>query len=264
VVAVGAAIQAAVLAGDVKDILLLDVTPLSVGVETLGGVMSRIIERNTTIPVRNSQIFSTAADNQPAVDIHVLQGERELAKDNRSLGQFNLNGIPPGPRGIPQIEVTFDIDANGILKVSAMDKGSGKEQNITISGSTSLDKAEISRMVRESEANAAEDKKRRQEVEVRNNADAAVYRVERQMQQSGDTLPVHEKARLEQLISDTKKALSENADPERLRALTSDLVQASSAFGSRASADTEQRASKTPPPPPSNDDDVIDADFTEK
>jgi molecular chaperone DnaK len=264
VVAVGAAIQAAVLAGDVKDILLLDVTPLSVGVETLGGVMSRIIERNTTIPVRNSQIFSTAADNQPAVDIHVLQGERELAKDNRSLGQFNLNGIPPGPRGIPQIEVTFDIDANGILKVSAMDKGSGKEQNITISGSTSLDKAEISRMVRESEANAAEDKKRRQEVETRNNADAAVYRVERQMQQSGDTLPVHEKARLEQLISDTKKALSENADPERLRALTSDLSQASSAFGSRASADTEQRASKTPPPPPSNDDDVIDADFTEK
>ena len=264
VVAVGAAIQAGVLTGDVKDILLLDVTPLSMGVETLGGVMSRIIERNTTIPVRKSQVFSTAADNQPAVDIHVLQGERELAKDNRSLGQFNLDGIPPGPRGMPQIEVTFDIDSNGILKVSAKDQASGKEQMITISGSTSLDKGEIDRMIRESEANAAEDKRRRQEVEVRNNADAAVYRVERQVQQAGGNLPIHEKARIEQLIEDTKKALRENAPADRLRALTSDLDQASSGIGSASAQDAQGRGNPPPPPPPPDDDDVIDADYTEK
>jgi molecular chaperone DnaK len=265
VVAVGAAIQAGVLTGDVKDILLLDVTPLSMGVETLGGVMSRIIERNTTIPVRKSQVFSTAADNQPAVDIHVLQGERELAKDNRSLGQFNLDGIPPGPRGMPQIEVTFDIDSNGILKVSAKDQASGKEQTITISGSTSLDKADIDRMIRESEANAAEDKKRRQEVEVRNNADAAVYRVERQVQQMGNDLPIHEKARIEQMIQDTRKALQENAPADRLRSLTSDLDQASAGMGSTRGGDTQgQNEQPPPPPPPPDDDDVIDADYTEQ
>ena len=265
VVAVGAAIQAGVLPGDVKDILLLDVTPLSMGVETLGGVMSRIIERNTTIPVRKSQVFSTAADNQPAVDIHVLQGERELAKDNRSLGQFNLDGIPPGPRGMPQIEVTFDIDSNGILKVSAKDQASGKEQTITISGSTSLDKADIDRMIRESEANAAEDKKRRQEVEVRNNADAAVYRVERQVQQMGNDLPIHEKARIEQMIQDTRKALQENAPADRLRSLTSDLDQASAGMGSTRGGDTQgQNEQPPPPPPPPDDDDVIDADYTEQ
>lgn len=265
VVAVGAAIQAGVLTGDVKNILLLDVTPLSMGVETLGGVMSRIIERNTTIPVRKSQVFSTAADNQPAVDIHVLQGERELAKDNRSLGQFNLDGIPPGPRGMPQIEVTFDIDSNGILKVSAKDQASGKEQTITISGSTSLDKADIDRMIRESEANAAEDKKRRQEVEVRNNADAAVYRVERQVQQMGNDLPIHEKARIEQMIQDTRKALQENAPADRLRSLTSDLDQASAGMGSTRGGDTQgQNEQPPPPPPPPDDDDVIDADYTEQ
>jgi len=261
-VALGAAIQAGVLAGEVKDILLLDVTPLSMGVETLGGIMARVIDRNTTIPVHKSQIFSTAADDQPAVDIHVLQGERELAKDNRSLGQFKLDGIPMGPRGTPQIEVTFDIDVNGILKVSAQDKASGKEQTITIAGSTSLDKAEINRMIRESETNVAEDKKRRQEVEVRNDADAAVYQIERQLKRSGDVLPVHEKARLEQLMADTKKALAENAPSERLRTLTSDLNQAAAAFSSGAGTASQPRGSEVPPTSPA--DDVIDADFTEK
>lgn len=261
-VALGAAIQAGVLAGEVKDILLLDVTPLSMGVETLGGIMARVIDRNTTIPVHRSQIFSTAADDQPAVDIHVLQGERELAKDNRSLGQFKLDGIPMGPRGTPQIEVTFDIDVNGILKVSAQDKASGKEQTITIAGSTSLDKAEINRMIRESETNVAEDKKRRQEVEARNDADAAVYQIERQLKQSGDALPVHEKARLEQLVADTRKALAENATSERLRTFTSDLNQAAAVFGSGSGASSQPRGSEAPPAPP--EDDVIDADFTEK
>jgi len=181
VVAIGAAIQTGVLTGEVKDILLLDVTPLSMGVETLGGVMSKIIEKNTTIPVRRSQIFSTAEDNQPAVDINVLQGERELARDNRSLGQFKLDGIPPSPRGVAQVEVTFDIDANGILKVSAKDRATNKEQTVTISGSTSLDKSEISRMIQDADAHSAEDKAYRQKVEVRNTADSTVYQVQRQL-----------------------------------------------------------------------------------
>ncbi len=234
VVAAGAAIQGGVLAGEVKDVLLLDVTPLSLGVETMGGVMTRIIERNTTIPVRRSEVFSTAEDNQPAVDIHVLQGEREMARDNRSLGQFKLDGIPPAPRGIPQVEVTFDIDANGILKVSARDRGTGKEQTITISGTTSLDKPDIDRMVREAEANAAEDKRRRQEVEARNDADSLVYQVERQIKDLGDKVPVHEKARIEQLLNDLKTALKENAPIERIRTLHSDLQQAAFALSQSA------------------------------
>ncbi|MFZ5634736.1 MAG: molecular chaperone DnaK [Bacillota bacterium] len=234
VVAIGAAIQGGVLAGEVKDVLLLDVTPLSLGVETLGGIMSRIIERNTTIPVRRSQVFSTAEDNQPAVDIHVLQGERELARDNRSLGQFKLDGIPMAPRGVPQIEVTFDIDANGILKVSAQDKATGKEQAITISGSTSLDKGEVDRMVREAEAHAAEDKQRKQEVEARNEADALAYQVERQLRDLGDKAPVHEKARIEQLLGDLKAALKENAPVDRIRSLHSDLQQAAYALSQAA------------------------------
>jgi len=226
VVAVGAAIQAGVLAGEVKDVVLLDVTPLSLGVETLGGVMTKIIERNTTIPVRRSQIFSTAEDNQPAVDIHVLQGEREMARDNRSLGQFKLDGIPPAPRGVPQIEVTFDIDANGILKVSARDRATGKEQAITISGSSNLDQSEIDRMIREAQAHAEEDKRRRQEVEERNEADSLAYQVDRQLKELGDRLPVHEKARIEQLLTDLRAALKENAPLERIRSLRSDLQQA--------------------------------------
>lgn len=234
VVACGAAIQGGVLAGEVKDVLLLDVTPLSLGVETMGGVMTRIIERNTTIPVRRSEVFSTAEDNQSGVDIHVLQGEREMAKDNRSLGQFKLEGIPMAPRGIPQIEVTFDIDANGILKVSAKDKGTGKEQTITISGSTSLDKGDIDRMVREAETNAAEDQKRRQEVEARNEADALIYQVERQLKDLGDKVPVHDKARLEQILNDLKTALKDNAAIDRIRALKSDLQQAAYAISQAA------------------------------
>lgn len=234
VVAVGAAIQGGVLAGEVKDVLLLDVTPLSLGVETMGGVMTRIIERNTTIPVRRSEVFSTAEDNQPAVDIHVLQGEREMARDNRSLGQFKLDGISMATRGVPQIEVTFDIDANGILKVSARDKGTGKEQTITISGSTSLDQGEIDRMVQEAEANAAEDKQRKQEVETRNEADSLVYQVDRQLKDLGNKAPEHEKARIEGLLNDLKNALRENAPVLRVRELYNDLQQAAYALSQAA------------------------------
>lgn len=226
VVAIGAAIQAGVLAGEVKDVVLLDVTPLSLGVETLGGVMTKIIERNTTIPARRSQVFSTAEDNQPAVDIHVLQGEREMARDNRSLGQFKLDGIPLAPRGLPQIEVTFDIDANGILKVGAKDKATGKEQTITISGSTNLDQNEIERMVRDAQANTEEDKRRRQEIEERNEADSLAYQVDRQLKDLGERLPVHEKARIEQILTDLRTALKENAPVDRIRSLRSDLQQA--------------------------------------
>jgi len=239
VVAVGAAIQAGVLAGEVKDVVLLDVTPLSLGVETLGGVMTRVVERNTTIPVRRSQVFSTAEDNQPAVDINVLQGEREMARDNRSLGQFKLDGIPPAQRGTPQVEVTFDIDANGILKVSAQDKASGKEQTVTISGSSNLDKGEIDRMVNDSQANAEEDKKRRQEIEARNEADSLVYQVERQLKDLGDQVPVHEKARVEQLTTDLKAALKENAPVDKIGSLKSDLQQAAYSLSEAAYKKTQ-------------------------
>lgn len=266
VVAVGAAIQAGVLAGEVKDVLLLDVTPLSLGVETLGGVSTKIIERNTTIPVRRSQIFSTADDNQPAVDIHVLQGEREMAKDNRSLGQFKLDGIPLAPRGIPQIEVTFDIDANGILKVSAKDKGTGKEQTVTITGSTTLDKKDIDRMVKEAEANSMEDKKRREEVEARNEADSMVYQVERQLKENGAKLPVHEKERIEQLSSQLKEALKNNEPVDRIRALTSDLTQAAHALSKIMYEQANQQSTDQGGEAPKGNapDDVIDAEYTEK
>ncbi|GBF33605.1 chaperone protein DnaK [Desulfocucumis palustris] len=266
VVAVGAAIQGGVLAGEVKDVLLLDVTPLSLGVETLGGIMSKIIERNTTIPVRRSQVFSTAEDSQPAVDIHVLQGEREMARDNRSLGQFKLEGIPAAPRGVPEIEVTFDIDANGILKVSARDKASGKEQTITISGSTSLEQGEIDRMVREAETNAGEDKKRKQEAEARNEADSLAYQVDRQIKDLGDKIPAHEKARIEQLLNDLKAALKENAPVERIRSLQSDLQQAAYSL----SQETHQQGDAGPGcgggscPGGKKDDDVVDAEFEVK
>ena len=263
VVAIGAAIQAGVLAGEVKDVLLLDVTPLSMGVETLGGIVAKIIERNTTIPVRKSQIFSTAEDNQPAVDINVLQGERELAKDNRSLGQFKLDGIPPAARGTVHIEVTFDIDANGILKVSAKDQGTGREQTVTISGSTSLDKTEINRMVNDAEAHAAEDKARRQEVEIRNAADSTVYQVQRQLNEAGSRLQVHEKSRIEQLLSETRQALKDNAPIDRIRSLTSDLTQAANAFNATPGADS-QATRGNDEAKPEGPDDVVDAEFTEK
>lgn len=266
VVAIGAAIQGGVLAGEVKDVLLLDVTPLSLGLETLGGVMSKLIERNTTIPVRRSQVFSTAEDNQPAVDINVLQGEREMARDNRSLGQFKLDGIPTAPRGVPQIEVTFDIDANGILKVSARDKGTGKEQTITISGSTSLDRGEIDRMVREAETHAAEDKKRKEEIEARNEADSLAYQVERQLKDLGEKVAVHEKARIEKLLADLKAAIKENASIDRIRALKEELQQAASAISQAAYRQEPGTAGPGPAGHAGNHagDDAIDVEFEEK
>ncbi len=263
VVALGAAIQAGVLAGEMEDVVLLDVTPLSLGVETLGGVMTKIIERNSTIPTRHSETFSTAEENQPAVDIHVLQGERELAKDNRSLGQFKLEGIAPAPRGLPQIEVAFDIDANGILKVSAKDKGTGKEQAITISGSTNLDQGEIERMVSEAQKHGEEDKQRRKEVEERNEADSLAYQVERQLKDVGESLPVHEKARLEQTLADLKKALEDKAPIEQIRILNSDLQQAAHSL-SEAAYQKTQAGPSSQGATSSGGEDVVDAEYEEQ
>jgi molecular chaperone DnaK len=262
VVAVGAAIQAGVLAGEVKQVVLLDVTPLSLGVETMGGVMTKIIERNTTIPARRSQIFSTAEDNQPAVDINVLQGERWMAQDNRTLGNFKLEGIAPAPRGTSQIEVTFDIDANGILNVGAKDKATGKEQKITISGSTTLGKDEIDRMIKDADLHAAEDRGRKEKVEAKNEADGLAYQMERQLKDLGDRVPIHEKARGEQLIVDIRQAIGDDADIQRIKSLTSDLQQALSSLSSA----TYQEATGGPAQPqrPRKDDDVIDAEFNEK
>ncbi|RZN68551.1 MAG: molecular chaperone DnaK [Candidatus Methanolliviera hydrocarbonicum] len=263
VVAVGAAIQAGILAGEVEDVVLLDITPLSLGIETLGGVTTKLVERNTTIPVRRSEIFSTAEDSQTAVDVNVLQGEREMARDNRSLGKFRLDGIPPASRGTPQIEVTFDIDANGILKVSAKDKATGKEQKITISGSSNLSKEELDRMMDEAKTHSAEDKKRREEAEVRNNADSLAYQVEKQLSQFGSSIPVHEKARIDQLVTDLRQALKENADIGRIRTLSSDLQQASYSL-SEAAYRREQTAGGSETPLEGGDDDVVDAEFEEK
>ncbi|NLX89215.1 MAG: molecular chaperone DnaK [Syntrophomonadaceae bacterium] len=259
VVAVGAAIQAGVLSGEVKDVVLLDVTPLSLGVETMGGIMTRIIERNTTIPVRRSEIFSTAEDNQPAVDIHVLQGEREMARDNRSLGQFKLEGIPPAPRGIPQIEVTFDIDANGILKVTAKDKGTGKEQQVTISGSSNLDKGEIEKMINEAEAFKAEDRRRREEAEKRNQADALVYQVERQLNSVADQLPTADKARLEAKLEQLKQAIKDGSSVATLDELMNELNQAAAVM-----ANAGAKASQPGGAAQADSDDIIDAEYEEK
>ena len=216
VVAVGAAIQGGVLAGEVKDVLLLDVTPLSLGIETLGGVMTKLIERNTTIPTRKSEIFSTAADNQPSVEVHVLQGERPLAKDNRTLARFQLTGLPPAPRGIPQIEVTFDIDANGIVNVSAKDKGSGKEQTIKITASSGLAKEEVDRMVREAQSHAAEDERRRALIEARNEADALAYSAEKALRENESRVPADLRAQIEALIGDVRR-LAQGEDVEAIR-----------------------------------------------
>jgi molecular chaperone DnaK len=257
VVAVGAAIQAAVLMGEVKDVVLLDVTPLSLGVETMGGVMTTIIERNTTIPVRRSEIFSTAEDNQPAVDIHVLQGEREMARDNRTLGQFKLEGIPLAPRGVPQIEVTFDIDANGILKVSARDKASGKEQTVTISNSSNLDQAEIDRMVEEAKKYSEQDRQRRHEAERRNYADGITYSIRRQLETEGDHLTSEERARIQGLIDQLQEALKETAPIEKIEDLVSQLESAATVLGQAGTKGATDQ-------PSSSDDEVIDAEYDEK
>jgi molecular chaperone DnaK len=262
VVALGAAVQAAVLKGEVKDVLLLDVTPLSLGIETLGGVMTKVIERNTTIPARRTEVFSTAEDNQTAVDVVVLQGERERAGDNRVLGRFRLENIRPAPRGVPQVEVTFDIDANGILNVSARDKDTGAEQRITITETSNLDQAEIERMIADAERNREEDRRLRERTDARNELDSATYAVEHLLAERGDTLPVHEKARAETLAADARQALGQDTPIDRLRSLTLELQQVYQ--GLLSTAGTAQ-----PPPqdqqagtPGGEGDDVIDAEFT--
>jgi len=262
VVAVGAAIQAGVLSGEVKDVVLLDVTPLSLGVETMGGLMTRIIERNTTIPVRRSEVFSTADDNQPAVDINVLQGEREMAKDNRLLGHFKLEGIPLALRGLPQIEVTFDIDANGILKVSASDKASGKQQSVTISGTSSLEQAEVDQMLKNAASYAAEDRKRREEVELRNEADSLVYQVERKLGEVGADMSIHEKAHLEEVLQSLKTALKDNTPQDKIRKLRDELASAAMALEQAQAQPGDARGTSGGSNTAEND--VIDAEFEEQ
>ncbi|MBS3030505.1 MAG: molecular chaperone DnaK [Dolichospermum sp. DET50] len=267
VVAVGAAIQAGVLAGDVTGILLLDVTPLSLGVETLGGVMTKIIPRNTTIPTKKSEVFSTAVDGQSNVEIHVLQGEREFANDNKSLGTFRLDGIPPAPRGVPQIEVTFDIDANGILNVAAKDKGTGKEQSISITGASTLDKNDVERMVREAEQNASSDKERREKIERKNQADSLAYQAEKQLEELGDKVPAADKTKVEGLIKEVREAVAQENDAQ-IEKLMPELQQALFAIGSNIYQQAGGDAGAAGNEPPSggsapSGDDVIDADFTE-
>ncbi|MEL7316529.1 MAG: molecular chaperone DnaK, partial [Cyanobacteria bacterium J06559_3] len=264
VVAVGAAIQGGVLAGDVKDLLLLDVTPLSLGVETLGGITTKLIPRNTTIPAKKSEVFSTAADGQTSVDVHVLQGEREMSSDNKSLGNFRLDGIPAAPRGLPQIEVTFDIDANGILSVSAKDKASGKEQSITISGASTLDATEIDRMVKDAEANADADRQRRDRIDAKNTADSVAYQAEKQLADLNGQVPQTDKDRMQELIASLREA-SEKEDVERMKALTNDvqqaLMQIGSAIYSQAQGGAEAGAASQGGTTGSSGDDVIDAEF---
>lgn len=261
VVAIGAALQAGVLKGEVEDVVLLDVTPLSLGLETLGGVMTKVIERNTTIPARRTEVFSTAEDNQSAVDVVVLQGERELAADNRQLARFRLEGIRPAPRGMPQIEVTFDTDANGILSVSARDKDTGAEQRVEIQESANLLQADIERMVSDAQQHAAEDKSRREEVDARNELDALVYQADRLVGQLAASLPVHEKARAEQLIADARTAVEEQAPLGHVRSLTADLQQIIHSLPAAASAASGANDGNAPEGG-NDDDEVVDADFT--
>ena len=266
VVAVGAAIQAGVLQGDVKDVLLLDVTPLSLGIETLGGVFTRLIDRNTTIPTKKSQVFSTAEDGQTAVTIRVFQGEREMAADNKLLGQFDLIGIPPAPRGVPQIEVTFDIDANGIVNVSARDKGTGKEQQIRIQASGGLSEADIQKMVKDAEAHAEEDKKRKAQVEAKNHAEALVHSTEKALAEHGSKVGEGERRAIENALADLKEALK-GSDAEAITAKTNALAQASMKLGEAMYKQAaEQQAGGGGDAGASGDgkkEDVVDAEFTE-
>lgn len=274
VVAVGAAIQAGVLSGEVTGILLLDVSPLSLGVETLGGVMTKIIPRNTTIPTKKSEVFSTAVDGQTNVEIHVLQGEREMSNDNKSLGTFRLDGIPPAPRGVPQIEVVFDIDANGILNVTAKDKGTGKEQSISITGASTLDKSEVERMVNEAESFSSSDKERREKIDRKNQADSLAYQAEKQLQELGDKVPADDKTKIEGLVKDLKEAVSKE-DDEQIQKVMPELQQALFTVGSNmyqqaggaapdgAAPGGEAPEDATGDAGASTGDDVIDADFTE-
>ncbi len=270
VVAIGAGIQGGVLRGDVKDVLLLDVTPLSLGIETLGGVMTRLIEKNTTIPTKKSQIFSTAADSQPAVSIHVLQGEREMAPGNKTLGRFELVGIPPAPRGVPQIEVTFDIDANGIVNVSAKDRATGKEQSIQITASSGLSKEEIDKLIKDAELHAEDDKKKREQVEARNTADALIYSTEKSIKDLGDKVDAETKSKVEAAIEPLKKAM-EGEDAEEIKRLSEELTQVShklaeAMYQKASQADAQQQAGEADPEQPgpsAPEEDVVDADFEE-
>jgi molecular chaperone DnaK len=266
VVAIGAAVQAAVLKGELRDVLLLDVTPLSLGIETMGGVMTKVIERNTTIPARRTEVFSTAEDNQSAVDVVVLQGERERAADNRVLGRFRLENIRPAPRGVPQIEVTFDIDANGILNVSARDKDTGAEQRITITETSNLDQSEIERMIADAEQHRDEDRRLRELTDARNELDTAAYQVEHLLAERGDSVPVHQKARAENLAADARQALKEDTPLDRIRSLTAELRQV---YQELLSAGSPPPGGQPGPAPggggdggSGGDDDVIDAEFT--
>ncbi|MEY2754856.1 MAG: chaperone protein DnaK, partial [Actinomycetota bacterium] len=266
VVAVGAAIQAGVLKGEVKDVLLLDVTPLSLGIETKGGVMTKLIERNTTIPTKRTEVFTTADDMQPSVEIHVLQGEREMAAYNKTLGKFQLVDLPPAPRGVPQIEVTFDIDANGIVHVSAKDRATSKEQSMTITGQSTLNKDDISQMVRDAEAHAEEDRKRREEAEIRNNADSLVYQMEKVLRDNADKVDESEKATIQGPLDELKTALNGN-DAEAIKSAHERLMQASQAFSQKLyekAAQENAAGTSASGQSTSGDDDIIDAEIVDE
>jgi molecular chaperone DnaK len=263
VVAVGAAVQAGVLKGEVKDVLLLDVTPLSLGIETKGGIMTKLIERNTTIPTRRTEVFTTADDNQDSVEVHVLQGEREMAMYNKTLGKFHLTGIPPAPRGVPQIEVTFDIDANGIVHVSAKDRATGKEQSITITGQSSLNKDDIERMVRDAEAHAEDDRRRKEEAEVRNNADALAYQTEKLLKEQGDKLGVAERDQVDAALKELKDKLA-GSDVQAIRDATDRLASSSQVLAQKLYEQATSEASgASSQPAPGSDEEVVDAEIVD-